>query len=82
MLFIEDILRYVENEEEEEYEMNQQYTGIQELFQEYVLIDWKGINLKSSKYKKLNKIITKKYIEYYDKCWKHRNKEYYDKEKQ
>ena len=28
MLFIEDILRYTENEEEEEYEMNQQHMGI------------------------------------------------------
>ena len=71
MLFIEDILRYAENEEEEEYKMNQQYAGMQELFRGYVVIDWEGINLKSSTYKKLNRIITKKCAEYYDKCWKY-----------
>ena len=28
MLFVEDILKYLENEEKEEYQMNQQYLGI------------------------------------------------------
>ena len=28
MSFVEDILRYLENEEDEEYEMNQQYLGM------------------------------------------------------
>ena len=38
ILFMEDILRFAENKEEEGYEMNQQYLGISDLFQEYVII--------------------------------------------
>ena len=33
-------------------------------------------------YKKLNRISVKRCVEYYDKCWKHRNNEYHDEEKQ
>ena len=51
MLFIEDILKFVENEEEEEYEINQQYAGMLELFRGYVVIDWKATNIKIVKYK-------------------------------
>ena len=40
---------------------------MQDLFQEYVFIDWEGTNFKSAKYRKWNKIITKKCVEYYDK---------------
>ena len=57
MSFVEDILRYLENEEDEEYEMNQQYVGMQELFRGYVVIDWEGTNLKNERCKKLNRII-------------------------
>ena len=32
MSFIEDALRYLENEEEEDYEINQHLIGMQELF--------------------------------------------------
>ena len=32
MSFAEDILRCIESEEEEEYEINQQFAGIKELF--------------------------------------------------
>ena len=52
MSFIEDILRYVENEEKEEYKMNQQYLGIQNLFRGYIVTDWKRTNFKSVKYRK------------------------------
>ena len=62
--------------------MNQQYLGMQELFRGYVVIDWEGTNFKNEKYKKLNRISVKRYIEYYDKCWKYQNNEYHDKEKQ
>jgi len=82
MSFVEDILRYLENEEEEEYEMNQQCVGMQELFRGYVVRDWEGTNFKSEKYEKLNRISVKRCVEHYDKCWKHRNSEYHDEEKQ
>ena len=74
MSFAEDILRYLENEEDKEYEMNQQYVGMQELFRGYVVIDWEGTNLKNEKYKKLNRISVKRCIEYYNKYQKQRNK--------
>ena len=32
MVFCKDILRYLEEEEEDEYETNQQYIGMKELF--------------------------------------------------
>ena len=82
MSFVEDILRYLENEEEEDFETNQQYVGMQELFRGYIVIDWEGTNLGTKKYEDLNKILVKRCIEHYDKCWKHRNEEYHDEEKQ
>ena len=82
MSFVEDILRCLENEEDEEHEMNQQCVGMQELFRGHVVIDWEGTNLKNEKYKKLNRTSVKRCVEHYDKCWKHRNKEHHDEEKQ
>ena len=55
---------------------------MQELFRGYVVIDWEGTNFKNEKYKKLNRIIAKRCVEHYDKCWKHRNNEYHDEELQ
>ena len=43
--FVEDILKCIENEEKEEYETNQQYVGMKELFRGYVVIDWEGRKL-------------------------------------
>ena len=39
MSFVEDMLRCLENEEDEEHEMNQQCVGMQELFRGHVVID-------------------------------------------
>ena len=39
MSFAEDILRYLENEEDEECEMDQQRAGMKELFRGYMVID-------------------------------------------
>lgn len=79
--FAEDILRYLENDEDEECKMNQQHAGMKELFRGYVAIDWEGTNLKNEKYKKLNRISAKRIIEHYDKYWKHQNNEYHYEEK-
>ena len=82
MSFIENILWYLENEEEEEYETNQSLIGMKELFRGYVMVVWEGTDLNSKKYRVLNKIVVKKCVEFYVKCWKYRNEIYYDEEKQ
>ena len=41
---IEDILKYLKNEEEEEFETNQRLVGMQQLFRGYVVKVWKGSN--------------------------------------
>ena len=46
------------------------------------MIDWEGTNLNATKYKKLNKIIVRKCVEFYVKCWKERNEEYHNDDKQ
>ena len=38
--------------------------------------------MSSDKYRKLNKIVVRKCMEFYVKCWKHRNEAYYDAERQ
>ena len=81
MSFVEDIIRYIENKEEEEYKTNQQYVGMQELFRGYVAVVWEGTNLNSKKYRMLNKIVAKKCVEFYMKYWKERNEADYDKRK-
>ena len=47
ILFVEDILWYLENKEEEEYEINQYLVRVQELFRGYVVVVWEGTELSS-----------------------------------
>ena len=82
MSFVEDIMKYAQNEQEGDYKSNQQYVGMQELFRRYIVIDWERTNFGNKKYKDLNKIIVKRCVEFYDACWKHRNDEYHNEEKQ
>ena len=63
-------MKYIENEEEEEYETNQQHVGMKELFRGYVVKDWKGTNLSAIKYETMNKIIARKHVEFHMKHWK------------
>ena len=79
--FVEDIVRYLE-EEEDEYETNQYLIGMKELFRGYVVAMWEGTNVNSKKFKTMNKIVVKRCVEHYVKCWKHRNEAYNDEEKQ
>jgi len=79
---IEDILRYLEKEQEEEYETNQAIIGMQHLFRGYAIKAWTGVNFDQTKYHSLNKILIKHCVLYYTKCWKHRNEIYHDEEKQ
>ena len=75
MLFCEDILWYLEDdiEDEDEYETNQHYFSMKELFRGYVVLDWLEVDLRCRKYKKFNKIVVKRCVEFYNECWKNRN---------
>ena len=64
---IEDILRYFDSKEEEEYETNQYIIGMRYLFRGYAVKSWKGINFAYNNYTKLNKILIKHCIYYYKK---------------
>ena len=82
MSFCEDILRYLENDLEEEYETNQHHVGMSELFRGYVVLDWKEANFECRKHRKLNKIIVRHSIKFYNECWKDRNESMHDEQKQ
>ena len=79
---MEDILRYLDREEIEEYETNQEMIGIVSLFRGYAVKVWKGIDFSSRKYHCLNKILIEHCVLYYKKCWDHRNKVLHDEGKQ
>ena len=55
---------------------------MKELFRGYVMKEWFETNMNIDMYRSLNKIVVHKCIEFYAKCWKHRNKAYHDKERQ
>ena len=82
MSFCEDILVYLEEDEDAEYETNQQHVGMKELFRGYVIRDWMGINFSTKKYRHVNKIIASECVYFYDRCWKHRNEAQHDESKQ
>ena len=62
LLLIEDILQFFEKENIEDYEMNQEIIGMQEIFHGYVVRVQIETNFGTNKYRKLNKIITRKYV--------------------
>ena len=65
---IEDILRYLENDESGEYETNQGIIGLQYLFRAYIVKVLIGLDFSSTRFKKLNKILIKYCIIYHVKC--------------
>ena len=80
--FVEDIMKYVRNDDECDYQTNQQYVGMKELFRGFVVKVWFGVQLNDPKYHHLNKIIVKKCVNYYLQCWKDRNEDHMNEEKQ
>ena len=56
---IEDILKYLDEDEEGDFETSQEFIGFKYLFRGIVMRDWKGSNLRCRKYRKLNKILVK-----------------------
>ena len=77
-----DILNYMEDDDENDYETNQQMVGMRSVFRGHVVKVWKGINFSQTKYKALNKILSKHCILYYQKCWKDRNEYYHNEDAQ
>ena len=75
---MEDILRYLEEDESEEYETNQELLGIQNVFRGYITKVWTGANFSQDKYHKLNKIAMRLCVMHYYKCWIDRNKSYHN----
>ena len=79
---IEDTLAYLDEEEEYEYETNQYCIGMKALFRVIVVKDWKGAGFHCNKYEALNKVLVHHAVQYYRKCWLHRNECYNDECKQ
>ena len=48
--FVEDILRYLEDNSDNEYEINQGILGMKNIFRGYVVKVWKGANFAQNKY--------------------------------
>ena len=78
---MKDIVKYFKGDEDQ-YETPQQYVGFKDLLRGFVVKDWDGADFNCSKHTYLNKILVKKAVLFYSKCWKHRNDVYYDEEKQ
>ena len=76
--FMEDILRYLEEDESKEYETNQELLRIQNVFRGYITKVWTGANFSQDKYHKLNKIAVRLCMMHYYKCQIDRNKSYHD----
>ena len=72
--FVEDTLRHLEDEENEEHETNEGILGMRNTFRgcfAKVLID---ANFAQKKYHKLNRITVRLSMEYYCRHWIERNK--------
>jgi len=82
MSFCEDILAYLENDQEVEYETNQQHVGMSELFRGFVVKNWMSTDMNDKKYRYLNMIIVRECVHFYGQCWKHRNEIMHDPVKQ
>ena len=55
---------------------------MKELFRRCTVKAWKGVHFSTIKYREVNKIVVIKCVEYYVKCWKHRNEYMHDENKQ
>ena len=65
---IEDMIKFIEEEGNEEYETNHNIIRIKYLFRRYTVKVRKGVNFNQEKYQMLNRVLTKHYILYYMKC--------------
>ena len=67
--------------DEDQYDTSQQYAGFKDLFRGFVVKYWDGADFNCRKHTYLNKILVKKAVLFYSKCWKHRNNVHHDEEK-
>ena len=58
----------IEDNNEEDFETYQYYTGMKKLFCRHVVANWLGVIFKHIRYKKLNKVLVKRCVEFYNKC--------------
>ena len=65
---IEDILTYLTEDEEGEFETTQEFIRFKNLFRGIVMKDWKGIDQKCRRYRNLNKILVRHCTLFYKKC--------------
>ena len=79
---IKVILRYFNDEDEEEHETNQVIIGMAKLFRRHIVKVQKDINFRLDKYKTLNLVVVKIHVQYYQKYWMNRNKAYHNMEVQ
>ena len=77
MSFIEGTLRYFEDEEKE-YQTNQYYVGIQNLFWGYMVKTWVRTNFSNNRCRTLNKIAAWLCVKHHNKCWNQRNEMLHD----
>ena len=75
---IEDILKYLSEDGEGDYETSQEFVSFKYLFRGIVMKDWKRTDLECRKYRILNKIFVRHCMLFCKKCWDNRNKAYYD----
>ena len=62
---VEDILRYFDNEDGEEYETNQEILRIRELFLGCVVKVQTEVDFSSTKNRELNKVVVRSHVKYY-----------------
>ena len=70
------ILDMIENivacfKKEEDLELMQQCIGMRDTFRSFIAKDWRSPNFNYSKCATLNKIIGKRSVLFYSKCWKY-----------
>ena len=60
-------IRFFLIDKHNEYETNQQYIGIKNLFRGVVIKVWFGMTFSQTKYEDCNKVLIREYIRYYEK---------------
>ena len=65
---IKDILNFLENGDQDDYETNQHMVGMAELFRGDIVKVQKDIDFSQNKYHVLKRIIIKHCVLYYEKC--------------
>ena len=76
--FLEDILRFFDDDDSEEHETNPGLIGIQDVFRGHTVKVWSGTNFSDRKHHKLNKTAVRLCVKHCYKCWIDRNKAHHN----